>query len=91
LTLLVAITLTALAGLYNDPDHVLVYLGRSAAAGGLLRRNPYRCYDTRSDHEETTTADWYDTDAISRRGMHPAVRRCLDDAIVQPDQPHSDK
>ncbi len=86
----VAITLTALSGVYSDPHHIVVY----PVEGG--RQQVAVCFHAvprttrpqqRPDQVETTAAAWYAHTDTTDLTMHPAVRRRLADAVTRPDSP----
>jgi len=86
----VAITLTALSGVYSDPRHIVVYAGEGA------RQQVAICFHAlpttarpqqRPDHVETTAAAWYAPADAAGLTMHPAVRQRLTDAVTRPGNP----
>lgn len=90
----VAIALTALAGVYSDPTHVLV------DPDGSVHQQLALCFHAvpadadgpppRPDGTETDAAAWFSPAATADLTMHPAMRLRLDDALTAPDKTHFD-
>lgn len=84
----IAITVTALAGVFSDPAHVVVYPARSEARQQhvtLVHATP-REHDRseqrpRPDGEEITAAAWLELDDLATVPIHPSVHRRLDHAL----------
>lgn len=88
------IELTGLAGVYSDPDHVIVYTAEGArqqlAVCFHARPRTSNNSAVRPDHDETVAAAWFDIATARTLVMHPAVRRRMDHALDRPDVPHFD-
>jgi 8-oxo-dGTP pyrophosphatase MutT (NUDIX family) len=88
----VHITVTALAGVYSDPGHVLAYPDEAMTyqqfAVCFHAFSPTR--HARPDHTETATAAWFDPGEAVQLPMHPAMRRRLTDALTEPARAHFD-
>jgi mutator protein MutT len=75
----VAITVRALAGVYSDPRHVLVY------PGDRVHQQIAICFHARAleggqarpDTEEATEAGWFEPSTTSALPMHPTMRQRL--------------
>jgi hypothetical protein len=88
----VAITVKALAGVYSDPRHVLVYPGdrvhqqiaicfhASALEGGQAR----------PDTEEATEACWFEPGTTSALPMHATMRQRLTNGLDPHARAHFD-
>jgi ADP-ribose pyrophosphatase YjhB (NUDIX family) len=86
----VRIAVTRFAGLYTDPEYVMVYPG-----SGEARQQFAVCLHARvlggrprPDSEETSEAGWFEPSELPALPIHPSVRRRITDAITQPDYPH---
>jgi ADP-ribose pyrophosphatase YjhB (NUDIX family)/uncharacterized RDD family membrane protein YckC len=84
------VKVTALAGVYTDPAHVVV-----DPATGEARQQFAVCFhalpvagEPRPDGGEISEAAWVSADRLDKLPMHPAVRRRLAHAIAAPN--HSD-
>lgn len=79
----VTITITALAGVYTDPRHVLVYPDEK------VHQQLAICFhaaaldsDTaRPDIDEITQARWFEPGATTELPMHPTMRQRLTHAL----------
>lgn len=88
----VDIKVTALAGVYSDPGHVLAYPHERGVYQQLAV-----CFhavsaarDAQPDRDETTDAGWFGPDEAMALSMHPAMRRRLTDALIEPGRTHFD-
>jgi ADP-ribose pyrophosphatase YjhB (NUDIX family) len=86
----VTITVSRLAGLYSDPDHVMVYPDT-----GEVRQQFAVCVHAkpvggtpRADHDETCQAGWIDPAELPYLPIHPSMRQRIHDALACPDAPH---
>ena len=80
----VAITVTALAGVFCDPEHVIVYPESGQARQQhvtLVHAVPDPARTPRPDHDETDAARWVDVDDLATLPIHPSVHRRLDHAL----------
>jgi ADP-ribose pyrophosphatase YjhB (NUDIX family) len=88
----VAITVQALAGVYSDPRHVLVY------PGDRVHQQIAICFHARAvgggkarpDTEEATEAGWFEPGKTSALPMHPTMRQCLDNGLDPHTRAHFD-
>jgi ADP-ribose pyrophosphatase YjhB (NUDIX family) len=85
----VAITVSALAGVYSDPRHVLVYPGVPADRDLLSREGARRRPDS-PDTEETIEADWVEPGTTPTLPMHPTMRQRLTHALDSHARAHFD-
>lgn len=83
----VAITITALAGVYTDPRHVLVYPGEKVYQhlaicfhASVLDNDGART-DPRPDTYEISQARWFEQHTTADLLMHPAMRQRLTHAL----------
>jgi 8-oxo-dGTP pyrophosphatase MutT (NUDIX family) len=88
----VTINVTELAGVYSDPGHVLAYPhGKGTYQQIAICFHAFSAdHDTQPDHDETTAAGWFNPRQTAQLAMHPAMRRRLTDALVEPHQAHFD-
>lgn len=88
----VRIRVTALAGVYSDPGHVLAYPreDRTYQQFAVCFHAFSPAHDARPDHEETATAAWFDPGEAIQLPMHPAMRQRLTDALAEPGRAHFD-
>lgn len=88
----VHIEVTALAGVYSDPAHVLAYPReeRVYQQFAVCFHAVSRAHEAWADRVEASTAAWFAPDATMRLPMHPAVRRRLTDALLEPGRAHFD-
>jgi ADP-ribose pyrophosphatase YjhB (NUDIX family) len=86
------IEVTALAGIYSEPDHIVVYPGGAAFQLLSICFHAVAADDgpLRPDRHETSAAAWFDTAALTGLGIHPAMRRRLVDALSEPERAHYD-
>lgn len=87
----VVIEVTALAGVYSDPGHVLVY------PDGTVHQQLAICFhaigldqQARPDNEETIDARWFEPTAVTALSMHPTMRQRLTNALPLPARAHFD-
>jgi 8-oxo-dGTP pyrophosphatase MutT (NUDIX family) len=83
------VKVTALAGVYSDPGHVMAY------PGGVVRQQFAVCFHAcpvegtvRPDHRETSAACWTAVADIDDLPMHPTMRLRLAQAVGHPDRAH---
>jgi 8-oxo-dGTP pyrophosphatase MutT (NUDIX family) len=84
------IRLTALAGVYSDPSHIVVYAVEGARQQIAVCFHAEPAADValvRPDLVETVRAGWFDPPDTADLSMHDAVRQRLSDAITRPDRP----
>jgi ADP-ribose pyrophosphatase YjhB (NUDIX family) len=88
----VHISVTAVAGAYSDPAHVLAYSHEDKTYQQFVvcfhAFSP--AHDARPDHDETATAAWFPPDEAVRLPMHPAMRQRLTDALDEPERTYFD-
>ena len=83
----VTVTVTGLAGVFCDPEHVVVYPATGQARQQhvtLVHAVPDRAVEPqapRPDHDETDAARWVDVDDLAALPIHPSVHRRLDHAL----------
>jgi mutator protein MutT len=79
----VAIMVSALAGVYSDPRHVLVYpddrVHQQIAI--CFHARALKAGHARPDSEETTDARWFEPGTTSALPMHPTMRQRLTNAL----------
>jgi 8-oxo-dGTP pyrophosphatase MutT (NUDIX family) len=87
----VAITVSALAGVYSDPRHVLVY------PGDRVHQQIAICFHAsaleghaRPDTDETTEAAWFEPAATAALPMHPTMRQRLANGLDPYTRAHYD-
>jgi ADP-ribose pyrophosphatase YjhB (NUDIX family) len=88
----VEITITALAGVYSDPRHVLVYPdGRAHQQIAIcFHASALDSLHARPDADETTDARWFEPHTTGALPMHPTMRQRLTHGLDRPTQPHFD-
>jgi ADP-ribose pyrophosphatase YjhB (NUDIX family) len=81
---------TRLAGVYSDPEHVMVYPDSAE-----VRQQFAVCFHAdflsgtpRPDRVETSDAAWIDPRRLSELAIHPSIRLRINDAVTDPDNPH---
>jgi mutator protein MutT len=88
----VTITVSALAGVYSDPRHVLVY------PGNRVHQQVAICFHARAleggqarpDTEETSEARWFEPGTTSALPMHPTMRQRLTNGLDSHPRAHFD-
>jgi mutator protein MutT len=88
----VAITIRALAGVYSDPRHVLVY------PGDRVHQQIAICFHARAleggqarpDTAEATEAGWFEPGTTSALPMHPTMRQRLNNGLDPHARAHFD-
>ncbi len=78
----ILIKVTGLAGVYTDPNHVMVY------SSGEVRQQFALCFHAeptkgspRPDHEETIDARWMELGELDQLAIHPSMRLRLARAV----------
>jgi 8-oxo-dGTP diphosphatase len=86
----IAIKVTRLAGVYTDPEHVIVY-----PSTGEIRQQFAVCFHAlpidgqpHPDHDETCQAAWIGAAEIDALPVHPSMRLRIAQALTEPDTPH---
>lgn len=81
----VEVKVTDVAGVYSEPEHVLVY------PDGRVHQQLAVCFRAwpiggtpRPDGRETDAAEWFDPADTAGLPMHPTMRRRLEHAIAEP-------
>jgi mutator protein MutT len=88
----VTIMVSALAGVYSDPRHVLVY------PGNRVHQQIAICFHARAleggqarpDTEETSEARWFEPGTTSALPMHPTMRQRLTNGLDSHPRAHFD-
>jgi mutator protein MutT len=88
----VTITVSALAGVYSDPRHVLVYPGNRAhqQVAICFHARALEGGQARPDTEETSEARWFEPGTTSALPMHPTMRQRLTNGLDSHPRAHFD-
>jgi mutator protein MutT len=88
----VAITISALAGVYSDPRHVLVYPGARVhqQIAICFHGTALKGSQARPDTEEATEARWFAPGTTSALQMHPTMRQRLTNGLDTHAKAHFD-
>jgi len=86
----VTIKVTRLAGIYTDPEHVMVY-----PSTGEARQQFAVCFHAlpvngqpNPDEHETCGAAWIEPAQLDELPIHPSMRLRIVQALTEPDKPH---
>lgn len=86
----VTVKVTRLAGLYTDPEHIMVYPGT-----GKARQQFAVCFHAepvhghpRPNHHQTRDAAWIDPERLPELAIHPSIWLRLTHALTSPEHPH---
>jgi 8-oxo-dGTP pyrophosphatase MutT (NUDIX family) len=89
----ISVKITALAGVYSTPAHVLFYPeeGTYQQVAICFHARALQGEAPRPDMHETTAAEWFSPRATAILPMHPTMRERLTDALREPHgDPHFD-
>lgn len=88
----ITITITALAGVYSDPGHILAYPHEQGVYQQLAVcfHGHVSAGNIHPDHDETSATAWFGPEQATQLTMHPAMRQHLTDALAQPSRAHFD-